>query len=311
MKALCVTLNPALDKYFHLPAIKIDALNRTDKLGVMTAGGKGINVSRTLSVWKDEAINLYFAGGHTGKMLENLLCDEGLCSVVIPTKAPTRICVKIVSGDTYTEINERGGPMIAKEETDLIHSFDAVLKTERPDCVILSGSVPSGIDADIYIRMLERAAKLGIPAVLDCDGTALKKGIGAKPFLIKPNHIELSQLVERELCGESEVADACKKLYADTGVEILCTRGKDGAVYAGKGGVFTVNSPKVNAVFPAGAGDTFLGGFISAYFKRKTPKECLVRAVCTVSAKLESANGLSQLPKEEKYLDQIIVRQIS
>ena len=48
----------------------------------------------------------------------------------------------------------------------------------------------------------------------------------------------------------------------DKSVEILCTLGKKGAVFAGQDGLYTVTSPVVDAKSFAGAGDSFLAAFL-------------------------------------------------
>ncbi len=311
MKAICVTLNPALDKYFYLPALQVGSLNRAEGAVAMTAGGKGINVARTLKMLGDEAVNLFLAGGNTGKWMEDMLSEEGQKSVIIKTTASTRICTKIVTPESFTEINEKGGP-ITKEETEkALLSLAEVLGDVKPHCVILSGSLPMGMDKNIYIRMMEKAALAGAAVILDCDGETLKKGIEKKPFLIKPNLYELCQLIGHPLTDKQEIQDACLQLHQKEGIEILCTLGADGAVYAGKNGLFSVTSPKVNASKPSGAGDTFLAGYLSAYFQEQTPSECLIRAVQTAAGKLESTDGFPIPLEKEKYRSQIVCTKIS
>jgi 1-phosphofructokinase family hexose kinase len=233
MKAICVTLNPALDKYLYLNALQVDALNRTDRSIPMSAGGKGINVARALTVLGDKAINLFLSGGSTGKLLERLLHTEGQITVVTETVAQTRLNVKVVTPDSYTEINEKGGPVSPKEAAAAFFSYESVLEGEKPDCVVISGSIPTGMDTNIYRRMLERAKQAGILTMLDCDGISLKKGMETKPFLIKPNLDELRGLTGKSLENLDEIISICRELYRESGTVVLCTMGAKGAVLAG------------------------------------------------------------------------------
>ena len=309
MKAICVTLNPALDKYFYLPCLQVGALNRTEEAVAMTAGGKGINVARGLVVAGDEALNLLLAGGETGEILQRLLSKEGQSTLVIKTACSTRICTKIVTPEDYTEINERGGPVTEQETASALTAFENALEETNADCVVLSGSLPVGMDADIYARMMEGAHRKNIPVILDCDGATLQKSICSQPFLIKPNLFELSQLIGKKPKSDEEIRSACWELYQKTGIEIVCTCGASGAVYAGKNGVYTVTSPKVDAKKPSGAGDTFLAGYLSAYFQDQSPSECLIQAVQSTAGKLESQDGFPIRLAKEKYRSQIVCTQ--
>ena len=63
------------------------------------------------------------------------------------------------------------------------------------DILVLAGSLPGGLPSDTYRRILDRLAGRGIQAAVDTAGEALAAVLPARPFLIKPNHCELTALV--------------------------------------------------------------------------------------------------------------------
>lgn len=66
-----VTLNPSLDYTMRLPALVSGEVNRSSS-EEMTAGGKGINVSATLTGLGVRSRALGFVAGFTGRELRGL-----------------------------------------------------------------------------------------------------------------------------------------------------------------------------------------------------------------------------------------------
>ncbi len=64
------------------------------------------------------------------------------------------------------------------------------------DIVILSGSLPKGIEDTIYKRIIENLKQKSIKVILDADGPSLLKGVEAIPYAIKPNLHELKAIVD-------------------------------------------------------------------------------------------------------------------
>ena len=91
-----------------------------------------------------------------------------------------------------TELNGAGPQIPPEALTRLAETLDTL---GEDDWLVLSGSVPAGVPADIYARLLERVHKNGVRTVLDTSGDALKNALPCAPDLIKPNLDELDALV--------------------------------------------------------------------------------------------------------------------
>lgn len=266
MEIITLTLNPALDRTMRFGSFKAGELNRALSSS-LSAGGKGINVSRMLNKCGAVSPAYGFAGGRCGALLQKILKAEGIETRFTETEAETRINIKIITetGET-TEANEQGGP-VRKDEIDRL-TRSLYRSTVCGKLFVLGGSIPQPVDKGVYNSIIRGLKKRGARTVLDCDGEALRLGMDAKPDLIKPNNHELGNYLNKKIETVSEAGEAAACLYVDKSVEILCTLGKKGAVYAGKDGLYTVTSPEVDAKSFAGAGDSFLAAFL--YMREKT-----------------------------------------
>ena len=107
MRIATVTLNPAIDRnIIYEKSLAVGELNRVNS-AVVNAGGKGINVSRMLKKLGEDTHIYGLNGGRTGKMLIEILEEEGIKCEFTPTECETRMNIKITDADNKeTEINE-------------------------------------------------------------------------------------------------------------------------------------------------------------------------------------------------------------
>lgn len=267
-----VTLNPAVDRTVRLTApFAYGEVNRVLH-AVERAGGKGINVARTLH--RDNvAVTAYTVlGGKTGQFIADILEQEHIPARWMNVPLATRTNTKIVARDgTVTEYNEIGAPIGEAEIRTFMRALvqDATLEASPP-LVLLCGSAPYGVENSIYNYLVTLLHQIGCRVWLDCDGKYLEVAMQAKPDLIKPNLFEFSTLVGHSVKPEDAEAEATA-LYQKTGVEVLLTMGEDGAVFAGKAGTFFAPAypPRAEIATTVGAGDHFLAVFAANVFARR------------------------------------------
>lgn len=103
-----VTMNPAIDKTIDIERLERGGLNRIQNVE-MDAGGKGINVSKTIKAMGGESIATGFLGGRSGKVIQDVLKEQGITSDFVWLEADTRTNTKVVekTGEV-TELNEPG-----------------------------------------------------------------------------------------------------------------------------------------------------------------------------------------------------------
>ncbi len=255
-----VTLNPTLDITYILDDIVFDE-PVTARQVLKTPGGKGINVSRALRAMGTDSVAMSVVGGHAGDEVLDLLQDEGLILQIVRIKNETRTNVGILGRRDGREMKIRAaGPPVGKAETKRIN--DLVFQIEQaPEVLVLSGSLPPGIDDDIYYHIAHAGKKRGSRVVVDCDGTSLARAIEASPYLIKPNMVEFSELVGRELAGEEDVIASARSVN-EKGVEIVVvSMGKNGALLVTRDVALRGIVPVVSDD-TVGAGDSMVAGLV-------------------------------------------------
>ncbi|MBQ7365146.1 MAG: hypothetical protein IJW46_06070 [Clostridia bacterium] len=305
-----ITLNPCIDRREYFDCFCSGAVNRPTRT-VLSAGGKGINVAKTLChlIEKEKSFSssrvgvLTFAGKGEGEVLKALLSKEfylgeALSGIqVIDSEFQTRTCTKLITKEGVTEINETG--YIGKREIEaLIHILADLIALPEKRVVILSGSspkliknqefstnvkiaksFPQDVENNVENLLITLLESCGIPVLVDTSGESLVESLKASPSLIKPNQTELEALHQGAFESEKELVEYCRELYVDNGCEILCTLGENGAIFVGKEGIFKKASHRVFPCDPTGAGDTYLASFAYARYEKKLSAEaCLIYA---------------------------------
>jgi len=258
---LTVTLNPCVDKSVALEKLTLGAFNNALEAHDV-AGGKATNVARMAKHLGAPVRSLILLGGETGRLVERLIrSDDGLEPIVVWTEAPTRNIVTIYERDrkratAYVEPN----PAVTESEAaELMAQYARAL--EGVEIVCFGGSAPDHILDDAYRRMIERAKARGIRAILDSRGDALRLGLQAAPFMVKPNLVETEHLLGRPLPDE-EARWQAVDWYRGVGVEVVAlSMGKAGALIDWSGRRWRAIPPAVEEINPVGSGDCLVAGF--------------------------------------------------
>jgi len=261
-----VTFNPALDYVMKVEKLRYDDINRTYG-EELYYGGKGINVSVILSRLGMENTALGFKAGFTGEKLEKLLKEEGINTDFIALKSGmTRINVKI-KAETELDINAVGPP-IEREEVDKL--FEKIKNLKKGDVIVLAGSVPGALPADIYEKILSVTSQSGVEAVVDSTGDLLLNVLKYHPFLIKPNNFELGDLFGVKIKNEAEIEKYAKQLQEKGARNVLVSRGKEGATLVTEDGdVHTIGIIPGKPLNSVGCGDSMVAGFVAGYLNKR------------------------------------------
>lgn len=278
MKYITVTLNPVIDRTYTLMSpFKAVGLNRAEKMSEVLYSGKGINVSRELLRLGVDSKVLCILQGEDGEAAYRSMKEEGLDVISVSTAGRMRNNIAIVDPvGTAAEVNEPGCEVTPDTVEKFLSIFEEAVSEDGEKTVIVSGSTPPGFAKDIYKDLILRAKKQGCFTILDADGELLKNGLEARPDLIKPNEHELSILVGKEFSSGGEKAReealaASSLIYEKTGVEVLCTLGEKGSVFAGADGNFLCPAHTAEIKRFKGAGDMYLARFVYEHFEKKNP----------------------------------------
>ena len=253
-----ICLNPALDRTVTVDALIPGQVNRI-RASRTDVGGKGVNVAVVCRRLGLEAQVIGCAGVDGYAKLQAKAKAEGIGCDFHTVEGAIRVNTKVfpLDGSGVTELNEPG-PTLTAEDLDVFFDL-AIEKTQGSDFVVITGSLPPGCPAHTY-RELIRVLK--VPCILDVGGEALRLGVEAKPFLIKPNHHELAATVGHELHTMEDIRAAAQS-FVDRGVRhVVVSLGKDGALYVGEEGCFYAPEIPVEVKSTVGAGDALVGGLL-------------------------------------------------
>ena len=254
-----LTLNPAVDRELTVPAIEFDTVLRASAWRV-DFGGKGFNVSRMLKSLGTPSTALGFAGGKSGELLRDGLESLGIATDFVWVAGETRTNISIVpeAQGSYIKANEPGPTISAAEQDDLLEKVRQL--SQKDDWWVLAGSLPPGIKSNFYARLIEIIQAAGAKVILDTSGEALEKGAMAKPFLAKPNDIELEKLTGLPVNDQAQITVAAQALQKMGVANVVVSLGKKGALLVSPDEDRLVESPKIEERNPIGAGDSLVGG---------------------------------------------------
>jgi tagatose 6-phosphate kinase len=276
---LTVTLNTALDLTYRVPALRPHTAHRVTEV-TERPGGKGLNVARVLAALGHRATVTGFAGGRTGDALRERLADcSGVVDALIPVAGATRRTVAVVdavTGDT-TQLNEPG-PLISPAEWSAFQrAYEELLGSAA--AVALCGSLPPGVPVGAYAGLVRTARAHRVPVLLDTSGEPLRRGVAARPDIVKPNAEELA-----ELTGAHDPAQATRDARRRGAHTVVASLGAKGLLAVNAEGRWRAVPPRGLRGNPTGAGDSAVAGLLSALVERLPWPDRLARATALSAA---------------------------
>ena len=252
---VAVTLNPALDITYTVPELKTGTTHRPQVTA--QAGGKGVNVARTLHALGRDTVAVLPLGGFDGEAVRTELEAAGVPHHVIPVGGATRRTVTVVETASpdglATGFNEAGPALTAGEWTEICASVGSLLETatlDAPAVLVLSGKLPRGLADTAYADLIALAHDFGVPTILDTEGPALLAGLSARPAIVKPNAHELL-----DATGLPDAGRAAAELLKRGARAVVSSNGPDGLAAHTHDGTWTARPPRIDGGNPTGAGD--------------------------------------------------------
>lgn len=286
---LCITPNPAIDRTILLPHLIPGNAHRAQEVFV-AAGGKGLNVARTIRTLGRQPLCMGFAGGHAGRWLADLAQEEGLHSAWTWTRAETRTCTILIaeSGDA-TVINEPGMPVSTADWQRLVNDVSKQLPAAQSVCI--SGSLPPNSAVEDFQRLLHLLVDAGKNVWVDTSGTALHTAIAHPGLCIKVNASEIAEILAGRVDDVPSAREALRMLLDRRLSACVITLGPAGALLASPQGMWHARGPEMEIVSTVGSGDAFLGGLVSARDAGKDWPVALSEAVAAGTANALSPGG--------------------
>jgi 1-phosphofructokinase family hexose kinase len=304
---LCLNLNAAIDKTVVVSSFEINRIHRPESV-VALAGGKGCNVARALKTLGETPVVSGWVGGFAGQFIEKALQQEGIQTDFIHAEFESRTCTSVLDREkqTMTEIYEVGESVPLEKINELRGRILAGIG--RYKAVTLSGSLPPGVPSDFYADLIEIARTENVPTFFDSSGDALRKGLEAGPFFIKPNESEARSLLGLSPNESFDFAQAAAEISTSYKTNVLLSLGANGAIAAKAEEIFIVKSPGVEAKSAVGSGDCMLAGLTYGFLQGLSFEEAICCGVAAGTANtLRIGAGQFNMEDFERLRSQIRV----
>ena len=277
-----VTLNPAIDKTVVIENFSAGMVNRVTSVRE-DAGGKGINVSKCLKKLGQDSVAAMILAGDTGRRLEKMLGVLEIPVLPVWAAGENRTNLKIIDSvkKKNTDINEPG-PVVTQE---LLQNLREALREQvnQGDILVLSGSLPAGVDRSLYEQWTAYFREKGVCVYLDADGEPMRSGMRSLPYLIKPNNDELAALVEKPALSQEEMIAEGKRLLGTGIAEIVISLGGDGALFISADGCWKAEGLDVPVKSTVGAGDSVVAAMAFGQV-RNLPRETKIKLAVAMGA---------------------------
>jgi 1-phosphofructokinase/tagatose 6-phosphate kinase len=311
---ITVTLNAAMDKSLSVPNFRLGRRHRTVDQQTR-AGGKGVNIARTLKALGQPVVATGFAGGPTGTQIVEQLTEESVLNDFVRIRAESRTNISVLDPTTgeQTEINQRG-PMVTAQEVELFR--DKLLYLARGAAmVVIAGSLPGGVDADSYAVLIRELHKLNVLTVLDTEGDALRHAVRAEPSVVSPNVVEAEELVGHEFIDDRDRVLAVREMVSLGAREAIMTvdDGCFAQVLNGDGGseLLRAQIEPREPVAAIGSGDALLAGYVAARYGGESPEDCLKFAVaCGTESTRHLGAGVLDPREVERLVGEVVVQRL-
>jgi 1-phosphofructokinase family hexose kinase len=260
-----------------VPNFRLGRRHRTVEQRTM-AGGKGVNIARILKALGQPVIATGFAGGATGTQIVEQLTEESILNDFVRIREESRTNTSVLDPTTgeQTEINERG-PLVSERELELFRD-KLVYLARGAAMVVFAGSLPRGVDPDVYASLIRDVERSEVLTVVDTDGEPLRQAVRADPDVVSPNVVEAEELVGHEFASEADRALAAVEIGTLGPREVILTL-PDGCVAQvlvdGQRRLKRARIEPREPVAKRGSGDALLAGYLAARYEGRAPDQCL------------------------------------
>lgn len=305
-----------MDSIYFTDTFVLGAMNRCSN-PIKAVGGKGINAGRTAAILGGKVTTMGVLAGKNGELIRHELEQEPFKTKFISIFGESRNAVTVMDREkNQTEIVELGPEITADTEKIILDTIlDFADEQNEGPIIALCGSANTKNDYLYQEYLLQLRDKLGtkVKILTDISGKQLKNVLNnsVKPYFIKPNIQEFSDLIDLPLTSKIDVINNLNHPMLKEVPFVLISCGGDGAVAKYHDQIFDVIIPTIDIINPTGSGDATVGGVAFALDQNFSIEETLRYAMaCGMSNALEQAVGYVSIENVETLKNQIILKEI-
>ena len=279
-----LTLSPSIDYMVRLDhEFEPGKINRISEESY-AYGGKGVNVSQVLKGLDVETTALGFIAGFTGDEIEKGLNKKGvLTDFVHLSEGHSRINLKVRTSQE-TELNAIG-PRVP--DHSMAEMYDKIKAIGKDDMLIIAGTVPRHMPSDIYARFIEQLSYDETRIIVDTTGENFINALPYHPFLVKPNHLELGQLLGEQISpyDKEAILNGAKRLKEKGARNVLVSLASEGALLLTEDDrVISHQAPNGSVRNSVGSGDSMVAGFVAGYLEAGSMDDAFYMGLAAGSA---------------------------
>ena len=314
---ISLTLNPSVDYLYEIDSFQLGKLNRF-KNPVRMVGGKGINAGRTASILGSKVWATGVLAGKNGELVRSILEKEKFSIDFLDIDGETRNAITIMHNNgIQTEMIEVGPYVNETTEEEILKKIIQQNNiSTNIEVICLCGSVNSK-NENLYqnfIKIIKKKLGNDIKILADISRTQLKNVLESdyKPYFIKPNIHEFSEIIDTVVNTKDEIVYHLKNSNLFDGVPlIIVSCGEDGAIAKFNKEIYDLKIPTIDLVNPTGSGDATVGGVEYALDNKLTTEEILRYAMASgVANAMEEAVGFVDKKNVEDIKNKIIIKKL-
>ena len=214
-----LTLNTAIDMNIFCDPLQPAAVNRTRQTEYCP-NGKGVNVSLVLHHYQQPTHVMGIFGGFTGRYIVEELRKQHINVTPAWVAEPTRINIFINDGSDEYKLVNPGARINDEGKEQILHHLQCVTPG---DYLVISGSLPPGIESRFYSEILVLCQQKGCEVILDISHPVLRQLLEWRPLLIKPNDDELKEIFGLDVSNPRRVREAMQTLHQLGARNVLLT----------------------------------------------------------------------------------------
>lgn len=285
-----------IDYTYHVEHISCEGETISSIQRTISPGGKGLNQTVALARAGADVVHVGHIGQEDGKFLLDFLNSVGICTSNISS-------VEGASGHAIIQVDNNGQNSII-----LFAGANSTITKADVDSVL------SGAKAGDWLLLQNEITEVGY-IIEKGHALGLKVFFNAAPFSKEVLSFSLDKLeclivneieamgiaeVDESTCIEA-VIDRLEKKYPN--VDILVTIGEKGSILISNGSRIHQDAFIVDVVDTTGAGDTFVGYYLSTISKGKTAEEALRIASKASSVMISRQGAAPTIP----YISEITI----
>lgn len=301
-----LTTNPAIDMNISTKGMERAKVNRTFDT-VYTPNGKGVNVTLILKHYGVNSTVTGFFGGFSGKYIVEELEKRQVPVKPVWVDDTTRINIFLNDGEGEFKFVNSGSFVGRDQQEEMLHLFETA---EDLTCLVISGSLPPGIEPSFYESILSICKKRGVDVVLDISSPKLKDLLKYQPLLIKPNDEEIEEIFGIKIKNEEDILHVLTFLKEQGARNVLLTLGSKGAYFSNGEDVYYSSSQPVKLLSSACAGDAALASFLSLWLDHPENVEDALKRSAATGANVAESNALGDFAKVDTYFHNIKIRKV-